>query len=68
MVASLTRNLPTTLALLATLLVDKGYPKDGKRGVGWHAVPLRVRIISKHTSERRIPWSVYCQGKIAQTP
>ena len=50
------------------IMGDKGYLKDGKRGVGWHTVPLRVRIISKHTSERRITWKFYCRGKIARTP
>ena len=50
------------------IMGDKGYLKDGKRDIGWHTIPLRVRIISKHNSERRIRWSFYCRGKIAQTP
>ena len=47
---------------------DKVYLKDDKRGIGWHNVPLRVRIISKNNSGNRIRWNFYCRGKITQTP
>ena len=47
---------------------DKSYLKDGKRDIGWHTVPLRVKIIEKTSNNRTIFWSYYCRGKIAQTP
>ena len=49
-------------------LGDKGYLKDDKRGIGWHSVPLRVKVVSKHSNNRTVFWNYYCRGKIAQTP
>ena len=46
----------------------KSYLKDGKRYIGWHTVPLRTKIIWKHSNNRSIFSNYDCQGKIAQTP
>ena len=45
---------------------EKSYLKDGKRGIGWHTVPLRVKIIWKDSNNRTISWKSDCEGEIAK--
>ena len=45
-------------------LGEKVYLKNNELAIGAHSLTLRVRVVSKYTSERRIKWLYYCDGEI----
>ncbi len=45
-------------------LGDKVYLGDSERGIGTQSMIMKVNIVSKYTSERRIKWLYYCDGKV----